>query len=302
MSAGGSYLVSGNLVAVITAVRDGVPFVLTTGGGTTLPAGPLQRSHRSMQEGMRAWVLRQTGCELGYIEQLYTFADRNRGAGPALEVSYLGLTTMQPGAEAWLSWYEFFPWEDRRDGTVVVDEIIAPALQDWVASAGHDAAAQEHRRSRCEAAFGLAGRPWHPDMTLARYELLYEAGLIPEAESPAEAASLVPGRSMTPHHRRILASGIARLRSKIQYQPVIFELLPKTFTLTGLQTAVEAIAGQELHTQNFRRLVAQQQLVEDSGQVASSTGGRPAKLVRFRRSVLDERAAAGTKLPIPRVK
>lgn len=297
MSAGQSYLVSGNLVAVITAVRDAVPYVLTTGGGTTLPAGPLQRSHRSMQEGMRAWVLRQTGCELGYIEQLYTFADRNRGSGPALEVSYLGLTTMEPGAEAWRSWYEFFPWEDRRDGTVVVDEIIAPALGRW-AEETTDGDAGESRRVRCEAAFGLAGRPWHPDMALARYELLYEAGLVPEAG----AEDPVPGRPMTPHHRRILASGIARLRSKIQYQPVIFELLPKTFTLTGLQTAVEAIAGQELHTQNFRRLVAQQQLVEDSGQVASSTGGRPAKLVRFRRSVLDERAAAGTKLPIPRVK
>lgn len=296
MSAGQSYLVSGNLVAVITAVRDGVPFVLTTGGGTTLPAGPLQRSHRSMQEGMRAWVLRQTGCELGYIEQLYTFADRNRGSGPALEVSYLGLTTMEPGAEAWRSWYEFFPWEDRRDGSAIVDEIIAPTLGRWVEEAAHDC--QDGRRVRCEAAFGLAGRPWHPDMALARYELLYEAGLVPEAG----ADEAVPGRPMTPHHRRILASGIARLRSKIQYQPVIFELLPETFTLTGLQTAVEAIAGQELHTQNFRRLVAQQQLVEDSGQVASSTGGRPAKLVRFRRSVLDERAAAGTKLPIPRAK
>lgn len=296
MSAGQSYLVSGNLVAVITAVRDGVPFVLTTGGGTTLPAGPLQRSHRSMQEGMRAWVLRQTGCELGYIEQLYTFADRNRGSGPALEVSYLGLTTMEPGAEAWRSWYEFFPWEDRRDGSAIVDEIIAPALGRWVEEAAGDC--QHGRRVRCEAAFGLAGRPWHPDMALARYELLYEAGLVPEAG----ADEAVPGRPMTPHHRRILASGIARLRSKIQYQPVIFELLPETFTLTGLQTAVEAIAGQELHTQNFRRLVAQQQLVEDSGQVASSTGGRPAKLVRFRRSVVDERAAAGTKLPIPRAK
>lgn len=296
MSSGQSYLVSGNLVAVITAVRDGVPFALTTGGGSTLPAGPLQRSHRSMQEGMRAWVLRQTGCELGYIEQLYTFADRNRGSGPALEVSYLGLTTMEPGAEAWRSWYEFFPWEDRRNGSEVVDEIIAPALGRWVEEAAHDC--QDGRRVRCEAAFGLAGRPWHPDMALARYELLYEAGLVPEAG----AEDCVPGRPMTPHHRRILASGIARLRSKIQYQPVIFELLPETFTLSGLQTAVEAIAGQELHTQNFRRLVAQQQLVEDSGQVASSTGGRPAKLVRFRRSVLDERAAAGTKLPIPRVK
>jgi hypothetical protein len=101
-------------------------------------------------------------------------------------------------------------------------------------------------------------------------------------------------------HRRILATGIARLRAKIKYRPVVFELMPARFTLLQLQRAVEALAGQRLHKQNFRRLVDQQGLVEETGGVSTATGGRPAKLFRFRRKILAEREAAGTKLPLSR--
>jgi hypothetical protein len=79
---------------------------------------------------------------------------------------------------------------------------------------------------------------------------------------------------------------------------VVFELLPPTFTLLQLQRSVEALAGRRLHKQNFRRLIEQQALVEDTGAMATDTGGRPAKLVTFRRDVLAERAIAGTKLPL----
>lgn len=290
-------LVSAQLVAAIAAVDGETPRILTTNDATSLPAGPLQRGHRSMQEGMRAWVRQQTGCALGFIEQLYTFADRDRGEGPALEVSYLGLTAITGEVSRWRSWYDFFPWEDRRDSRDLISQAIAPRLRTW-SSAG-DPQEAEARRTRCAVTFGLDGRRWIPEHTLARYELLYEAGMVPESPDLGQDDA-IPGLTMHRHHRRILATGIARLRAKIQYQPVIFELLPETFTLGQLQTTVEAIAGQRLHTQNFRRRVAQQELVEDSGQVETATGGRPARLMRFRRSVLDERAAAGTKLPSPR--
>ncbi len=64
---------------------------------------------------------------------------------------------------------------------------------------------------------------------------------------------------------------------------------------------MEALAGRLLHKQNFRRLIEQQDLVEETGDVAAETGGRPAKLFRFRRDVLAERAVAGTKLPLARL-
>jgi hypothetical protein len=247
-----------------------------------------------MQAGLRSWVARQTGYELGYVEQLYTFADRDRGASPVLEVSYLGLTTLPEVTDGWLNWFEYFPWEDRRSGEDLVAAHLAPALERWTTA---DPAASERRRLRCAVAFGLGGHAWQPDMALQRYELLYEAGLVPEAHGGSADCA---GRPMERHHRRILATAMGRLRSKIQYRPVVFELLPPTFTLSQLQETVEAIAGQHVHTQNFRRLVEQQELVEETGEVNHSTGGRPARLFRFRREVTDERSVAGTKLPVPR--
>ncbi len=73
--------------------------------------------------------------------------------------------------------------------------------------------------------------------------------------------------------------------------------MPPRFTLLQLQRTVEALAGRLLHKQNFRRLIEQQDLVEETGDVTTETGGRPAKLFRFRRDVVAERAVTGSKLP-----
>src|SRR5690606_39074515 len=65
------HFVAADLVAVLVAVTDGAPRVLTTRRATALPSGPLERSHRSLQAGLRAWVEAQTHHPLGYVEQLY---------------------------------------------------------------------------------------------------------------------------------------------------------------------------------------------------------------------------------------
>jgi hypothetical protein len=104
------------------------------------------------------------------------------------------------------------------------------------------------------------------------------------------------GVSMRFDHRRILATAIARLRAKLKYRPVVFELLPPEFTLTELQRTVEAISGRHLHKQNFRRLVEAGALVEPTGVMSTQTGGRPAAQFRFRREVLQERPAPGLRV------
>ena len=71
-------------------------------------------------------------------------------------------------------------------------------------------------------------------------------------------------------HRRILATAIGRVRAKIKYRPVIFELMPDEFTLFELQRTVEAILGPHLHKQNFRRLVEGAGLVEPTGEVKTA--------------------------------
>ena len=300
------------LTAVIVAVTGEEPRVLTIRepdqNAEALPTGPFESGHRTLQIGLRSWVERQTHHPLGYIEQLYTFADRDRtrdGAGERLvSISYLGLTREEhltgQRDPRWQSWYRFLPWEDWRSGPpALVARIIAPRLRAW-AKAADDGATRRERKNRVEIAFGLSGRSWNEELALQRYELLYEAGLVAEAQRRERVVDPVPGAPMMYDHRRILSTGVARLRAKIKYRPVVFELMPESFTLLALQRTVEALAGQRLHKQNFRRLIDQQGLVEDTGDVAMQTGGRPAKLVRFRREVLLERAVAGTKLPLSR--
>jgi hypothetical protein len=295
------------LTAVIVAVTGEEPRVLTIQDAQALPTGPFKSGHRTLQIGLRSWVERQTHHPLGYIEQLYTFADRDRthdGAGERLvSISYLGLTrearASGEGDPRWQSWYRFLPWEDWRSGPpALVARVIAPRLRAW-ASDAENATARRERKNRIDVAFGLSGRSWNEELTLQRYELLYEAGLAPESKRRGQA-KVLPGVPMRLDHRRILATGIARLRAKIKYRPVVFELMPARFTLLELQRTVEALAGQRLHKQNFRRLIDQQGLVEDTGDITMQTGGRPAKLVRFRREVLVERAVVGTKLPLSR--
>ncbi len=299
-----------DLVAVLAAVTDGEPRVMTIRDGTALPSGPFELDDRSLQSGLRAWVERQTGHPLGYVEQLYTFADRDRagegGAKRVISISYLGLTreehTSRDGDAGWHNWYEYFPWEDRRARIAAfVDKTMMPQLRAW-AKATDDAVKRRERTERLAVAFGLEGSPWNEELILQRYELTYEAGLIEEAvRAGAEPKTArLPGRAMFADHRRILATGIARLRAKIKYRPVVFELMPPTFTLLQLQRAVEALAGQLVHKPNFRRLIEQQELVEETGATTSDAPGRPAKLYRFRRAVLAERAVAGTKLPLTR--
>jgi hypothetical protein len=299
-----------DLVAVLAAVTDGEPRVMTIRAGSALPSGPFDSDDRSLQSGLRAWVERQTGHPLGYVEQLYTFADRDRvgesSAKRVISISYLGLTREELAASnsdaGWHSWYEYFPWEDRRvRAPAFVDKTMIPRLRAWAKTAD-DPTKRRERIERLTLSYGLDGTAWNEELILQRYELAYEAGIIEEAARAhnGQQAALIPGRAMIGDHRRILATAVARLRAKIKYRPVVFELMSPTFTLLQLQRAVEALAGHLVHKPNFRRLIEQQELVEETGATASDAPGRPAKLYCFRRGVLAERAIAGTKLPLIR--
>jgi len=206
---------------------------------------------------------------------------------------------------AWTPWSRFFPWEDwRRGRPALLDGAIAPALIAW-------AKGQEERLSRVRLLFALDGAPWNEERVLERYELLYEAGLAPEAARDRERAKGGPaheptlyeaafGEPMISDHRRILATGLGRLRGKLKYRPVVFELTPPEFTLSRLQRTVEAIAGVALHKQNFRRVLERADLVEGLGRFDVETGGRPAELFRFKRELLSAKPVSGLALPLLR--
>jgi hypothetical protein len=153
------------------------------------------------------------------------------------------------------------------------------------------------RRERVDTTFGLGGAPWDPVKALERYELLYEAGLVGEAHRAGKPGPAALGVECVLDHRRIMATALSRVRGKLTYRPLVFELLPTTFALSRLQRVVEALIGVRLHTQNFRRLVDATGLVEGTGRHEAPARGRPAELFRFRKEVLRERAAPGLRIP-----
>ena len=303
------------LTAAIVAADETTPLILVVRGSDAdeapdgLPSGPFNPlSHRTFEIALRSFVQEQTGLSVGYVEQLYTFGDRgrvvdlHRDERHAISVGYLALTR-QPDARdktarakaEFRPWYSFFPWEDGRRGRPkMVEAIIVPLLKEW-------ASGRPERLERVRQCFGIDGVPFDEELVLERYELLYEAGLVEEARFDGRPAALAReslpqlGLSMRADNRRILATAISRLRGKLKYRPVIFELMPTGFTLTALQRTVEAISGALLHKQNFRRLVEQGALVESTGE-ALATGGRPAALFRFRREVMRERPTPGLRV------
>jgi hypothetical protein len=303
-----------DLSAVIMAATPDEPRVLTVHFDPqrldALPSGPLQSQHRTLEMGLRAWVAQQTELTLGYVEQLYTFGDRDRaeadvqGMGHSLSIAYLALVREARPAglahAAWRNWYSYLPWEDWREGRPKALDFIAPRLKAWAKAGGKSL--RSFREERIELTFGSESGDWTDERVLERYELLFEAGLVSEARRDAQPpvspkGQFAAGQPMALDHRRILATAIGRLRGKIKYRPVIFELMPAAFTLLELQKTVEVLSGVRLHKQNFRRLVEMQGLVEETGEISSETGGRPARLVRFRREVLVERPAPGVRLP-----
>ncbi|MFO1172929.1 MAG: NAD regulator [Hyphomicrobiaceae bacterium] len=315
---GGVTILEVGLNAAIVSVADDQPRILTLRPDGQMPKTDdlphglyLPSKHLTLDGGLRSWVSTQTGLTLGYVEQLFTFGEqamqgRLGESGPqTISIGYLALTRHaddQPLTGGhWRSWYEFFPWEDWRDGKPrVLAAEIEPRLRRWIEGPANGHTPVE-RAERLRINFGLDGGSWDEEKVQERFDIMVEAGLLPEAKSEATDSAapdtyVWAGESLTRHHRRILATAIGRLRAKIKYRPVVFELMPADFTLFELQKTVEAILGSRLHKQNFRRLVEAAGLVDTTGEVRNHTGGRPAKLYRFRREVLLERPAPGVRV------
>ena len=310
MSWSGEHGVRIGLSAVVMALRSGRLCVLTTEtaeGELALPFGPFDPAgDRTFERVLRAFVTAQTGFGLGFVEQLYTFGDAGRAAprrtpGPdrqrEVSVGYLALTAaavdVAPPGARWTPALEIFPWEDRRVPAAGRSSPIVEALTAW-------ADRDPRRIDRIEALFApSAASRWDETRVLERYELLYEAGLVAEAARDRDDAAPLDlsDRPMASDHRRILATGLGRLRSKLRYRPVLFELTPETFTLSALQAAAEAVVGLNLHKQNFRRGVERTGLVEPTGRLSTGTGGRPAELFRFTGAGPRDGQAPGLALP-----
>jgi 8-oxo-dGTP diphosphatase len=133
--------------------------------------------------------------------------------------------------------------------------------------------------------FGDPGRdPRGRVVTVAYY------ALVPTDKSPllagtdAATAGWHPVSALPPlafDHGKILKYAVDRLRNKLEYTNVGFQLLPAKFTLSALQALHEAILGKPLDKRNFRRKVLGLGLVKPSKEM-QATGRKPAQLFSFR--------------------
>ena len=309
-----------DLLGVIVAVTDEVPRVLVVeeNGEVRLPNGAFDPArHAGLEDGFRRLIEAEVGLDLYYVEQLYTFGNRYRAraeidGGPrTVSVAYIALTRedeLTRAATRWADWYGFLPWEDWRMGRPqILDRVIAPRLSSWAEHANDEDGARD-RAERINVTFGHRGATeMDAVLSLERLELLYDAEVLAESERDRRAVSGEPvnqgtepvGTVMASDHRRVLATALGRIRGKLAYRPVVFELLPGEFTLLNLQQVAEALSGTLLHKQNFRRLVMNANLVEPIGRTTAVGRGRPAELFRFRREVLGEKLTVGLSRPTP---
>ncbi|MFH0903434.1 MAG: NUDIX domain-containing protein [Pseudomonadota bacterium] len=84
-------------------------------------------------------------------------------------------------------------------------------------------------------------------------------------------------------HDRILQTALIRLRGKVRYQPIGFELLPAKFTLSQLQRVYEKILERELDKRNFRKKLLSMGFLEELDEVEQDVAHRAARLYRFDR-------------------
>jgi hypothetical protein len=287
-----SELVALSLDAVVVSVRDATPMLLCVQRNqcATLPGAALDNvGHKTFESGMRAILQTQTGVAVGYAEQLYSFGDSDRGDHAEVRqvsVTYLALVRefLQPSGAFWADVYGFLPWEDWRVAKPHCFDALMQHLHAWANTAD--------RAERVRLCFACAQGGFDHERVLERFELLWEAGLVAEKVGHSQAF----GQAMAGDYRRMLASALGRLRGKLKYRPVIFELLPESFTMLRLQNTVEALIGNTVHKQNFRRLIEQGGLLEPCGARVLEQRGRPAELFRFRHAVYRERPAPGVRV------
>jgi 8-oxo-dGTP diphosphatase len=123
-------------------------------------------------------------------------------------------------------------------------------------------------------------------VSVAYYALVDPAGHRIEAASDAAAVEwfsvdTLPGLAFD--HPTILDTARERLRGKVRYAPLGFELLPRRFTLTQLQRLYEVILGRSLDKRNFRRKIHGMGLLHDTGQTLAGVAHRAPRLYRFDR-------------------
>lgn len=140
--------------------------------------------------------------------------------------------------------------------------------------------------------FGAPQRdPRHRVITVAYFAIIPMQDVARQQDSDAADAAWYSLRELPPlafDHAAIVDYALTRLRYKLEYTSVGFELLPNEFTLTELQRAYEVVLDVALDKRNFRRKILAAEILAPTGSKRREASGRPAKLYRYRDDAVAE--------------
>jgi len=121
-------------------------------------------------------------------------------------------------------------------------------------------------------------------VSVAYFALVNSTKLVLQADSDAEDAkwfSINELPDLAFDHKEILKTAQNRLQSKLTYQPIGFDLLPKEFLFSELENLYCTILEKEIDRRNFRKKILSFGIVEETEKFGNKIKGRPAKLYRF---------------------
>lgn len=121
-------------------------------------------------------------------------------------------------------------------------------------------------------------------ISIAYFALIHSADTRLVADTDADNVKWCPANDIPPlafDHNLIANAALSRLKAKLTYQPIGFELLPKEFLFSELETLYCTILEKEIDRRNFRKKIMSYDIIEEAEKFSAKKGGRPAKLYRF---------------------
>jgi 8-oxo-dGTP diphosphatase len=121
-------------------------------------------------------------------------------------------------------------------------------------------------------------------ISVSYFALVNSSKLVLQADTDAEDAKWFPVNDLPDvafDHRTIIGTAYKRLKSKLTYQPIGFDLLPKEFLFSELENLYCTILEKEIDRRNFRKKILSFEIVEETEKFSNKKNGRPAKLFKF---------------------
>lgn len=228
-------------------------------GQWALPGG-FVKSNESLEKAAIRVLKEETNIDNVYIEQLYTWGEVNRDPRTrVISVSYMSLidsSTLNIKASQDVDEAKWFTVSSKliSENKIVTDKgyILEKKYQLFLSN---QAVVEQELSAIIQVTKTVEGKVWRIERTL------------------------VQSNGIAFDHGKIIEYGIERLRNKITYSDIAFNLMPELFTLTELQQVYEIILDKELLKANFRRKISE--MVIETDEFTKDAGHRPSKLFKY---------------------